>query len=252
MKTTILINPKYEELYKWLEEMPAKFSDEGREIYKLRNIIKVMDAPEGLLLNVKRYHKPHFPNSLIYSLGIRKAKGKRAFEHPVLLADAGIDTPEPVAYIEQRTAGILGFSFFVSIHRQNCHTMYEVAGKDDDEYAELMEALGCFTARLHDARILHCDYTPGNILWNKNDDGTFCFSLVDTNRMRFGEVGMHEGCRNMKKMWGSRRLVGIMVRSYARARGFDEDACEKETMALRRTFWKNYKDKDKLPFKIDV
>lgn len=252
MKTTMLINPKYEGLRQWLETMPGKFCDEGCEIYNLRNVIKVMDAPGGLVLNVKRYHKPHFPNSLIYSLGLRKAKGRRAFEYPERLLSAGIDTPEPVAYIEQRVAGLIDFSFFVSIQCCDCHTMYEVANKSTAECASLMEALGGFTARLHDARIMHLDYTPGNILWFIDADGTFHFSLVDINRMRFGHVSMSEGCRNMKKMWGSRELIAIMVRSYARSRGFDEDACEKEIMQQRRSFWIHYKDKDKLPFKIDV
>ena len=194
MKTKMLINPEYEGLSQWLKEMPARFRDDGHEIHNLRNVIKVMDAPGGLALNVKRYHKPCFPNSVIYSLGIRKAKGRRAFEHPAALAAAGIDTPEPVAYIEQRTAGLIGFSFFVSIHRKDSHTMYEVAGKDGDVYEALMDALGRFTARLHDAQIMHLDYTPGNILWTRDAGGTFHFALVDTNRMRFGKVGMHEGC----------------------------------------------------------
>ena len=82
MKTTIRINPKYEGLREWLKTLPERFESEGREIYNLRNVIKVMDAPGGLALNVKRYHKPRFPNSFIYSLGVRKAKGKRAFEYP--------------------------------------------------------------------------------------------------------------------------------------------------------------------------
>ena len=252
MKTKMLINPEYEGLSQWLKEMPARFRDDGHEIHNLRNVIKVMDAPGGLALNVKRYHKPCFPNSVIYSLGIRKAKGRRAFEHPAALAAAGIDTPEPVAYIEQRTAGLIGFSFFVSIHRKDSHTMYEVAGKDGDVYEALMDALGRFTARLHDAQIMHLDYTPGKILWTRDAGGTFHFALVDTNRMRFGKVGMHEGCANMRKMWGSRRLFAVMVRSYARARGFDGNDFEKEAMALRRKFWRKYRHKDKLPFKIDV
>lgn len=192
MKTIMLINPKYEGLRRWLEEMPGKFCCEGREIYNLRNTIKVIDAPGGLVLNVKRYHKPKFPNSLIYSFGLRKPKGRRAFEYPGRLLAAGIDTPEPVAYIEQRTAGLIAFSFFVSIHYCNCHTMYEVANRSTADCAPLMESLGHFTARLHDAGILHLDYTPGNILWVSGDDGTFRFSLVDINRMRFGKVSMRD------------------------------------------------------------
>lgn len=248
MKTTIRINPKYEGLREWLKTMPERFESEGREIYNLRNVIKVMDAPGGLMLNVKRYHKPRFPNSLVYSLGLRKAKGRRAFEYPELLQAAGIDTPEPVAYIEQRSGGILGFSFFVSIQCDYGHTMYEVANGRTSDYAPLMEALGQYTARLHDANILHLDYTPGNILWKQDSHGLYHFCLVDINRMHFGEVGILKGCDNIKKMWGSRELISIMVRSYACARGFDENTCEEVVMRQRRNFWRHYKDRDKLPF----
>lgn len=253
MKTTIRINPKYEGLREWLKTMPERFESEGREIYNLRNVIKVMDAPGGLMLNVKRYHKPRFPNSLVYSLGLRKAKGRRAFEYPEQLQAAGIDTPEPVAYIEQRSGGILGFSFFVSIQCDYGHTMYEVANGRTSDYAPLMEALGQYSARIHDARILHLDYTPGNILWKQDSHGLYHFCLVDINRMRFNkEVGMLKGCENLKKMWGSKELISIMVRSYAVARGFDANTCEEVVMRLRRNFWRHYKNKDGLPFNIEL
>ena len=251
MKTTMRVNQKYEKLRPWLETLPERFEREGKEIYHLRNLIKVMDAPDGLLLNVKRYHKPRFPNSFVYSLGIRQPKGKRAFEYPEKLLEAGFETPEPVAYIEQRSCGIIGYSFFVSLQCQYGHTMYEVANGKTEDYAPLMEALGLYTARLHDAKILHLDYTPGNILWKQDSQGNYHFSLVDINRMYFGEVDMLKGCENIKKMWGSRELISIMVRSYACARGFDENTCEEVVMRLRRNFWRHYKDKEGLPFKIE-
>ena len=246
------VNPKYEGLRQWLESLPERFDTEGKVIYNLRNTIKVMNAPDGLLLNVKRYHKPRFLNSFAYSLGIRPPKGKRAFEYPQKLLEAGFDTPEPVAYIEQRSMGMLGYSFFVSLQCEYGHTMYEVANARTEEYAPLMEALGKYTARLHDSQILHLDYTPGNILWKQDSKGVFHFSLVDINRMHFGEVGMLKGCENIKKMWGSRELISILVRSYAVSRGFDAAKCEEVVMSLRRNFWRHYKHKEGLPFKVDV
>lgn len=253
MKTTIRINPKYEGLREWIQTLPERFENEGQEIYNLRNIIKVMDAPGGLTLNVKRYHKPRFPNSIVYSLGMRKAKGQRAFDYPKQLLAVDIDTPEPIAYIEQRSGGIIGHSFFVSIQCQYGHTMYEVANGKTSDYAPLMEALGQFSARIHDARILHLDFTPGNILWKQDANGNFHFCLVDINRMRFGkEVGILEGCDNIKKMWGSVELIKIMVRSYAVSRGFDVQTCIDVVLRQRRNFWRHYKKKDKLPFKIEM
>jgi tRNA A-37 threonylcarbamoyl transferase component Bud32 len=131
--------------------------------------------------------------------------------------------------------------------------MYEVANGRTSDYAPLMEALGQYSARIHDARILHLDYTPGNILWKQDSHGLYHFCLVDINRMRFNkEVGMLKGCENLKKMWGSKELISIMVRSYAVARGFDANTCEEVVMRLRRNFWRHYKNKDGLPFNIEL
>lgn len=89
----IKINPKYEEMRSFIERIPDVFEKEGRVIYTGRNLIKVMEVPDGTVINVKRYHAPKGPNSLIYSLGIRKPKGERAFEYPMILEKKGIGTP---------------------------------------------------------------------------------------------------------------------------------------------------------------
>lgn len=100
----IKINPKYEEMRSFIERIPDVFEKEGRVIYTGRNLIKVMEVPDGTVINVKRYHAPKGPNRLIYSLGIRKPKGERAFEYPMILEKKGIGTPTPIALIEERNA----------------------------------------------------------------------------------------------------------------------------------------------------
>ena len=107
----IKINPKYEEMRSFIERIPDVFEKEGRVIYTGRNLIKVMEVSDGTVINVKRYHAPKGPNRLIYSLGIRKPKGERAFEYPMILEKKGIGTPTPIALIEERNAiGLLGYT----------------------------------------------------------------------------------------------------------------------------------------------
>ena len=114
MKKKIKINPKYSQLGSFIERIPDVFEQEGRVIYTGRNLIKVMEAPDGTLINVKRYHVPKGPNSLVYSWGIRKPKGERAFEYPMILEKKGIGTPAPIALIEERNAIGLHPSYNVS------------------------------------------------------------------------------------------------------------------------------------------
>ena len=50
----IKINPKYEHLRNFIESIPDVFEEKGREIYHLRNVIKVLTAPDGTIINIKR------------------------------------------------------------------------------------------------------------------------------------------------------------------------------------------------------
>ncbi|MDD4823587.1 MAG: tyrosine protein kinase, partial [Bacteroidales bacterium] len=114
MKNHILhINPAFEHLRSFIESVPKRFEKEGETIYTGRNLIKVFEY-QGLRINIKRYHTPYFINSLIYSY-FRPSKGWRAYTYPQRLLQAGVSTPEPIAYIEERCCGLIGLSYFISI-----------------------------------------------------------------------------------------------------------------------------------------
>ena len=105
---TIELNPKYEYLRSFITRIRDNMDSEGTYIYGgRRNLIKLFVAPDGTQLNVKRYKKPAFPSNIIYSTGIRKPKGRRAFIYPDILLQNGINTPDAVAYIEDRHMGFL-------------------------------------------------------------------------------------------------------------------------------------------------
>ena len=179
----MLINPKYEHLREWLEQLPEQFEQLGEVIYDKRNQLRVIEAPDGTLINAKRYCKTHIVNRVVYSLGIRQPKGLRAFRYPALLLERGIDTPEPIAYIEQRRCGLLGLSYFISVQSPLKHTFYEFGDAKEGTYEDIAEALGRFTAMMHDREVLHRDFSPGNILWDRDGEG-YHFAVVDINRMR--------------------------------------------------------------------
>ena len=68
----IKINPKYEYLRAFIESIPDIFEKEGREIYNKRNLIKVLTAPDGTLVNVKRFH---INSSILGISGSQKVNG---------------------------------------------------------------------------------------------------------------------------------------------------------------------------------
>lgn len=248
----VKINPKYEHLRSFIESIPDVFDQEGIEIYNKRNLIKVLTAPDGTLVNVKRFHIPHGPNRLIYSWAIRKPKGQRAFEYPYILKSKGIGTPEPLALIEERNPlYLLGYSYLITIQCDYGHTLYEVGNAKSGEYELLAKALAHFAAEIHNAQILHKDFTPGNILWKQDDEG-FQFMLVDINRMKFGPVSIQEGLYNLRRFWGPKDFTKILVSEYALLRNTDVEEAVEYVMKARAKFWTKYGKKHEIPFPLEL
>ena len=94
----ILINPTYESLRPWIESLPETFAQQGEVIYDARNQIRIILAPNGKEMCVKRFHAPRFLNRFVYSFW-RMPKAIRAFHNALRLKLAGIGTPEPVAFL---------------------------------------------------------------------------------------------------------------------------------------------------------
>ncbi|MBQ6079924.1 MAG: aminoglycoside phosphotransferase [Muribaculaceae bacterium] len=247
----MLLNPKYQHLKEWLERLPEDFEQLGEVIYDKRNQLRVIEAPDGTLVNAKRYCKTHLVNRVVYSLGIRQPKGLRAFLYPTRLLERGISTPEPIAYIEQRQCGLLGLSYFISVQSPLSHTLYEFGDAQEGTYEEMAHELGRFTAMMHNNEVLHLDYSPGNILWDKDGDG-YHFAVVDINRMRFGTVDIKDGCAALRRLWGPKRFIELIARSYAAARGFDEDEAVRLTMEARTTFWTRYQRRHPVDFPLEI
>ena len=247
----MLINPKYQHLRQWLERLPEEFGQLGEVIYDKRNQLRVIKAPDGTLVNAKRYCVPHLINRIVYSTGIRQPKGLRAFTYPTRLLERGIDTPEPIAYIEQRRCGLLGLSYFISVQSPLGHTLYEFGDAREGTYEDIAYALGHFTAMMHERDVLHLDYSPGNILWDKDDKG-YHFAVVDINRMRFGKVNMEDGCSALCRLWGPKHFIELIARSYAKARGFDEDEAVRLAMQARAAFWTRYSKRHPIDFPLEL
>ena len=249
---TIRINPAYEHLRTFIGQLPDRMDSDGVYIYGgRRNLIKRFEAPDGTPLNVKRYKIPSFPSNICYSTGWRLPKGERAFTYPSILLEKGIETPEAVAYIEERVMGILRRSWFVSIHCLYSHRLYEMGDAGAAQYEPMARALAAYCAHMHDQGVLHLDFSPGNVLWEKDGD-TYRFSIVDINRMRFGRVSMADGARSFARLWGPKRFIQLLVREYARLRSFDPQEAEDVLMKERRRFWKHYQKKREMEFPLEL
>lgn len=244
-----LLNGRYQSMQDFLLGLPKRMDEEGEYVYGgKRNLIKRFTAPGREQLIVKRYHRPRFINLFVYSWNLRKPKGVRAFQYATILRQHGINTPEPIAYMEERQVGVLRESWLITTQCPYAHLLYEMGTAEVDIYEPVAKALAAFTAHMHEEGILHKDFSPGNILWDRKADGNIVFSLVDINRMYFGTVDIHRGCANFARLWGPKRFIELLVREYARLRHFDEEEALGIAFAARERFWTRYQRHHEMPF----
>jgi len=241
----IQINPDYKELEPFVHTICDRFGREGETIYKARNEIKVFEY-NGLLLNVKRFRIPHLINRISYSF-IRKPKAERSFTYAGRLRQAGVGTPDPVAFILEYKGGLLHYSYFISLQMVAYSTMYHIGKTPYEANEKILAAFARFTAEVHEKGIFHKDYSPGNILF-KEDEGNIDFRLIDINRMEFGAVTVRKGCSNFARLWGKEAVFRCIAREYAIARKADVEQCTRWALSFRKKFWKRYALKREIPF----
>ncbi|WP_165155686.1 lipopolysaccharide kinase InaA family protein [Parabacteroides sp. ZJ-118] len=244
----IVIHPKYAYLSDFIHRIPSLFEQEGTIIYVGRNLIKTFDV-EGQVLNVKRFKRPHPLNRLVYTL-FRPSKARRAYTYALRLLEKGIETPEPVAYILCKEGGVLGWSYFISIQvPASYHTLYEISQGPLVENEDVFQALGGYTAHLHQKGVYHKDYSPGNILYRRDCKGVR-FVLIDINRMSFGAVSLRRGCANFARIWGREAAFRILAESYADTLRVDRERCVRLVLRYRKTFWHRYARKHPVKFEM--
>lgn len=233
--------PEYESWREALTQTILHFSEQGQVIYDARNQIRIMDAPDGSEICIKRFHAPRFLNKWIYSY-IRQPKAVRAYENAIRLNECDIHTPKVIGYVLVNKRGLLQESYLISCRSTLTRNMYEFRHHSLEGYEAIVRAFAQYTANMHDKGILHKDYSPGNILFDISQDGQVQFEVVDINRMRFNKpVSAQEGCRNFCRLWGKEDFFTLLSREYARARGLNEQQCMHWTLKYWRRFWRNRK-----------
>ncbi len=93
----ITLNPAYQGLRGFVEELPQRFEREGTVIYDARNQIRVIEY-NGLVINAKRYCVPRLFNRVVYSF-LRQPKAIRAYQNALRLQQMGIATADIVKRI---------------------------------------------------------------------------------------------------------------------------------------------------------
>lgn len=215
------INPKYSNVFKdFLLNIKDIFSQNTNSIHKARNEIKIVEYADQNIV-VKSFKIPHFINKIVYGF-FRGSKAKKSYENSMKIIDF---VPEPIGCIEFKKFGLLFESYFVSKEFEYDFTIREpLLDKNFENRDDIFEQFSRFTYALHEQGILHLDYSPGNILIKKESSG-YTFKIVDINRMQFKRLLLEDKLKNFSQLWAKDEDLEIMIKSYTKLIGEDEDEC---------------------------
>ena len=214
----IVLNPTYNILKTFVTNIPDHFEQEGELVYTARNQLRHFTV-EGYEVIVKRYRQPHLINRIAYTY-FRPSKAKRAYEYAFKLLKSGIDSPSPIAYIEQYKSGLLTYAYFISIYEKNYSVIRDfMSGIQTDDL--LLKELSCYIADLHNKGVLHLDMSPGNILYCRKEN-KYHFTLIDINRMQFlPTVSKIRRFKSFKRLAENEQVLSILAKLYAEASGLN-------------------------------
>lgn len=176
------INPKFQYLSKEIHAVPNHHYNVEKVFCNHRNIVELVTI-NGEYFVVKRYKRPTLANCVIYTW-FRKPKTRKAYNNAFMLNAKGIETAEPVAYIERYKNGFYHTGWFISRYLPyvNVRIFYDGI-KDEESKRRFADAFLQFTNSLFEKNLLDKDYNPGNILAYEQG-GNYHFALVDINRIK--------------------------------------------------------------------
>ena len=147
---------------------------EGTIIDQRRNILRLTDG-----IVVKQFRTPSILRGIWYGM-FGKSKARRSYEYALRMPDI---TPAPIAYREVRICGVLRESWYACRLSECPYTFKDLMENPNfPNRAQILFAIGRFTAQLRQRGIWHRDYSRGNILFNEDASR---IEIIDLNRIRW-------------------------------------------------------------------
>lgn len=179
MKTIVKAAPDIKE--KDLITLIHRSAEGGEVIYAGRNRLVATDFC-GSRVVVKQFASGT-KKRLVYA--VFKSKAHKSFCNATELLVRGIDTPQPVGYVEIRgTSNTLVDSYYICKYDDKMSLIDAL-----QEYGRpCLSAFAAFVALLHEKGVVHKDLNNTNVRVAYGE-GNFSFSLIDLNRMTISPKG---------------------------------------------------------------
>lgn len=180
-------------------ETPEAVMARGRVLKHDATTTVVIVGDEQRHWVIKRYNTKNRWHAIRRT--IRRSRAFNCWHAAVRLQAIGIDTPRPVAVLEERRFGMLrGRSYFVCEHVEGCSLEYVLRHHSGDK-ARLMDQAATVVVRLRQHRIAHGDLKATNFI--VGDEHLF---LVDLDATRHGPgravtTGLRKDLQRFMKNW---------------------------------------------------
>ena len=206
-----------------IERIPTRFESEGDVIYQVRNCIKKINVV-GEVWNVKSFQIPIPINQFIYRF-CRKSKAERSYRNAIRLLELNISTPQPIAYIVEKSLWGINRSYYISQQIAYDHTLGDLFRKPPQDAQLIITECIKYINSFHRKGLYFLDLSVGNILIKRQADGGFTFYLIDLNRAKFYRRSLtcRESVKAFCRLDTTAEQKESVLRQYAEISGFDYD-----------------------------
>ncbi|MDO5089114.1 MAG: lipopolysaccharide kinase InaA family protein [Leptotrichiaceae bacterium] len=196
-----------------------------------RNLIKkfkIVNNGQEKEINIKKFGKKNILTQFVYKF-FTGSKAKRSYEFANMLLGKNIKTPKPIAYFDDYVNKETGEkrSFYISEELKYDFTCREVFWNEEmtpdmkvkmsNNRNEVIRQFAEFTFDLHEKGIKFEDFSPGNVLIKRENNGKYGFYLVDLNRMKFYEkLDFNTRMKNVSRMMEFKIFVEEFSKEYAK------------------------------------
>lgn len=241
---SVVISPKYFHLKEFINRVSCaelhSCNDNCTVLHDGRNSIKLYEVGEEKIV-VKRFGRLSLLNRIIYGR-LRKSKARRAFEYAAKLKNLGIETPEEVAYIENRHNGLMCESYYICLYTDyNSMLLFfykrTLSAVEFEGITPLLDALAAFLFKVHEAGVIHNDLNYTNILYKRTDTGSYRFTLIDINRMEFCKhLTLEQRMHNLRRLNVSIPAHLYILQKYAELMGQKPQTLQMMVLDMRYKF----------------
>jgi len=194
-----------------IENIEKYFQESSSVLHNKRNEIRIISF-ENTDYVVKAFRVPNLINRIVYRY-FRASKAKRSYEYSLRVGKELC--PEAVAYIEKSENLLLSNSYYISRHFDYDFEIRAVLNdKSFENRVQILEEFADFTFGLHERKILHRDYSPGNILIKKLGEH-YQYKIVDVNRMQFKPLNLEDRLSNFVRLSADDEAMKVILYHYA-------------------------------------